>query len=692
MRCHPKPALNIGFLVFVVILVLHPVTPGASVEVSEELAGAAAEIKRENYEAAVQVLTEYPEDQPLSSYARYLLSRAYLGLGNQEEALSSLEGIEAGSDKEVLEFEKYHLEAEIMHALGRNGKAAEVAEAASDYARTTKEEKKSLELRLSIARQRDRHQEALELSVALLGASNLRFIGEERDQLFDRTEEIIDRLEFSDLEPQRHLFSFIETLVRYREYRRARSLLLRHMGDWSGDLRARAYFQLAWLDSQKLDFPEEALWTYQRLFQSEPSRYLEAKGRYYHVLAKDEIEDNYELIENLFRVNDRFPDTYYGKLAARKALEEETESADIAHLDRALDKYRSRLSRSDVRKTTWRLFFKSFEEEKYGLALDYLGLLESYYESLPPKFLFWRRKARIASPDDDPESYLRVVSFQEDQPTDYYSLLAEEKGWPRGNFRVRETWSRREIGLEEVEDQLLEKDLDASTLNGIELAISLKEHGLVGPALTRLERLESLVEDDDYLYLKFQWERLAENYRESLKAASELMDWYYNHNQRPPIEVVRAAYPTYFSNEVDRAAGKFGLPEHLIYAVIRQESAFDRDAYSTAKAGGLMQVIPSTASGIAQDLGATDFQFDDLFDPRTAVEFGSYYVDKQVSGSGDIRLGLVAYHGGPGNLSRWQESFTADDIDLFLERIPRDSTENYVKAVYRNYLMYRHLY
>ncbi|MBS3766247.1 lytic transglycosylase domain-containing protein, partial [Candidatus Bipolaricaulota bacterium] len=483
-----------------------------------------------------------------------------------------------------------------------------------------------------------------------------------------------------------------ETLVRYREYRRARGLLLRYIGDLSRELKPGAYFRLAWLDGVKLDFPEEALWTFQRLFRTALSRSMEAKGRYYFALTKNGVEDDYNLTNNLLEVHERFPDTYFGKLAARRAFEEETEDADLTTLDRALERYRSRLTRRAVRSATWRLFFKSYEAGSYRLALDYLGLVESYYENVPPKFLFWRRKARIASPDVEQGSYLRVMTFQENHPTDYYSLLAGQKGWSRDNFRVSETWSSREIGPAQVEQRVLEGDIPTSTLAQFELAISLEEHGLVTLALNRLERLAANIPKEDYLYLKFQWERSAGNYRESLKTAVELMDWYYDNNRRPPVEVVKAAYPTYFSDAVERSAGKFGLPEELIYGVIRQESAFDRDAYSTAKAGGLMQVIPSTARGIANDLGDTDFQFDDLFDPQTAVEFGSYYVNKQVSGSGNIRLGLVAYHGGPGNLSRWREDIGVGDVDLFLERIPQGSTENYVKAVYRNYLVYRQLY
>jgi len=128
-----------------------------------------------------------------------------------------------------------------------------------------------------------------------------------------------------------------------------------------------------------------------------------------------------------------------------------------------------------------------------------------------------------------------------------------------------------------------------------------------------------------------------------------------------------------------------------VFAIIRQESAFDSDAYSTSLAQGLMQVIPATARGIASDLNMEDYVLGDGFKPPINIEMGAYYISKQVSRWGNVRLGLVAYHGGPGNLGNWQSRYESDDLDLFLEKIPAGSTRNYVKAVYRNYLVYEEL-
>lgn len=681
------------FLLFApVFLGVVPVVRGQSTEVSSDLVGAVEALERGNYSTAIDVLSDYDDNQPLGSFLDLLLARARIGRAEYKSGLEAISQVQPASEEELVRFQKKYLEAQAQLGLGRLDRAASLVDEASGLAETSEEREKIGQLRLSIAQKEGDSLEALKQVTVLMQVTNLRFIGKRRDELFDLAEKLIQQINISRSEGSEYLFRFVEKLVDYREYRRARSLLLRNMGDFTGETKVKAYFRLAWLDGLKLDHPEEFIWTFQRLSQANLSRSMEVKGRYYEALTKNGIEDDYDLTSQLLGIYEKFPGTYFGRMAVSRAFERVTEGASLQELDSALEQYKSRLSRSAVRDATWRLFFKSYQRGNYKLALDYTGYLESYYDKLPPKLFYWRRKARLASKEMEPGNYIRVVRFQENNTTNYYSLLAGKHGWSRGSFKINETWSQRNLELEEVESRLLETDLSASVLQRLRLALTLKNHGLFSAALAGLERLKSFLRTSDYLYLKYQWEKLTGNYRESLKAATRLTDWYYDQNQRPPVEVVRAAYPTYYSQDVRRVAGKYGLPESLIYAVIRQESAFDKDAYSTAKAVGLTQVIPSTAEGIAEDLGVDVFTPEDLFNPGNSIEFGSYYVNKQLGRFSDVRLGLTAYHGGPGNFGKWKEEFTTSDIDLFVERIPLASTRNYVKSVYRNYLIYKQLY
>src|SRR5204863_1617938 len=76
---------------------------------------------------------------------------------------------------------------------------------------------------------------------------------------------------------------------------------------------------------------------------------------------------------------------------------------------------------------------------------------------------------------------------------------------------------------------------------------------------------------------------------------------------RAPTEATRWAwdcvYPTPFEEMVRSAETAQNLPTGLLYAVMRQESAFRPDAVSPANAVGLLQLIPSTAERVALEMG-----------------------------------------------------------------------------------------
>jgi soluble lytic murein transglycosylase len=103
------------------------------------------------------------------------------------------------------------------------------------------------------------------------------------------------------------------------------------------------------------------------------------------------------------------------------------------------------------------------------------------------------------------------------------------------------------------------------------------------------------------------------------------------------------------------AAVAEGVPPLLLLALVRQESAFNPQAGSSAQAYGLTQVIGPTGRQIAASLGVP-WEPALLFEPASSLRFGAHYLATQLDAfDGDVLAALAAYNGGPANARRWRE-------------------------------------
>jgi soluble lytic murein transglycosylase len=137
------------------------------------------------------------------------------------------------------------------------------------------------------------------------------------------------------------------------------------------------------------------------------------------------------------------------------------------------------------------------------------------------------------------------------------------------------------------------------------------------------------------------------------------------------------------------------IDKSVVYSIARQESAFNPRAISSAKALGLMQVLPGTGKLIAKKFG---FPFDQgrmLSDPAYNAQMGAAELgDVLESYRGSYILSFVAYNAGRGRVKQWIEKYGdprapgVDPID-WVERIPFSETRNYVQRVLENMQVYR---
>ncbi len=138
---------------------------------------------------------------------------------------------------------------------------------------------------------------------------------------------------------------------------------------------------------------------------------------------------------------------------------------------------------------------------------------------------------------------------------------------------------------------------------------------------------------------------------------------------------------------------EYNIDEALVWSISRQESGFNPRAKSSAKAAGLLQLMPATASFISRDKGYRGLKRHQLFEPALNLKLGQTYIqhllDVPLVESSLIRL-LAAYNGGPGNLRKWLAKVDhQDDPFLLVESIPARETRYYVKNVISNLGIYR---
>ncbi len=232
--------------------------------------------------------------------------------------------------------------------------------------------------------------------------------------------------------------------------------------------------------------------------------------------------------------------------------------------------------------------------------------------------------------------------------------------------------------------------LEGETPKPLEQAVLLARVGLYRDANEEVEsQLAKVRGTDQALQFGHALQRLGEYGQAYALAARHL--WGAAFGQKK-AEAIALLYPRAFRSAVEREAKAHGIPEYLVWAIMRRESAFRPDVYSSANARGLMQIIPPTAEQIARMLGDSPPPPDALYAPEVNIRFGAWYLSRLYERFGHPALTAAAYNAGPKAVVGWVKDAGSLPLDLFVELIPYKETRGYVKQVVTDYHLYQQLY
>lgn len=160
-----------------------------------------------------------------------------------------------------------------------------------------------------------------------------------------------------------------------------------------------------------------------------------------------------------------------------------------------------------------------------------------------------------------------------------------------------------------------------------------------------------------------------------------------------PREHLELLYPKPFEAALLRYGREKQVDPRFILSIMRQESRFIADVKSNAAARGLMQFISTTADKMANEMKIENFRQDDLYDPPTAIRFGSHYV------AGIFRdfpaqpwAVAASYNAGEDRMMRWFKRSRSNEPDRYVPEVAFGQTKDYVYKVMANYRVYRMIY
>ena len=431
----------------------------------------------------------------------------------------------------------------------------------------------------------------------------------------------------------------------------------------SDALRARAFFNAARAHARR-GRAEQALHRYQQVEALSPSSTLADDARFRGALASRELGDEAGFEEALSTLPVRYPEgDMRGEARFRLAWH-------------ALGRARRGDERARTLARALEVLGASLADDPLETAEDIRGRTE-----------YWRARAQA----DLGQREAAIEGFEalcQRFPLSYYGQQALSRLGELDPDRQRAELARLR-GPENDRGQRLTFPPDIVS-PGLKRAVALLRVGEAALAKRELDRLAHVerTEPETRMLVAALHYANGDYAAASRLARSRLSAFAGDPPTGRARHLWRIAYPLAFAPLIEQVASAEHVPAAFVRAVAREESAFDPEAVSVARAYGLIQLIRPTAQRFARELGLASTPRA-LKRPEVNLRIGTRFIGFLWRRyTQNTALVPAAYNAGEGASDRWLRERRNEPLDVWIENIPYDETRRYTRRVLQTYGIY----
>ncbi|MBN2723446.1 MAG: transglycosylase SLT domain-containing protein [Deltaproteobacteria bacterium] len=155
----------------------------------------------------------------------------------------------------------------------------------------------------------------------------------------------------------------------------------------------------------------------------------------------------------------------------------------------------------------------------------------------------------------------------------------------------------------------------------------------------------------------------------------------------------KMSFPELYSKKILQWSIKHKIPWYILSGLVREESAFNPGAISSANARGLTQIMPATAKYIARKTGISYSSAKMLEKPDVSLNMTAWYLARLSKlFKGNTPFIIAAYNAGEGKIKRFLGKNKNYSTDMQIEMMDYEETRKYIRRVTASAFAYKLLY